>query len=70
MNERQIPNEFWGEAVSTAIYIINHTPTAAVHNITPEERYSGKKPNLSHLKVFGKPSERSNEHEEDIERKE
>ena len=53
MNERQIPNEFWGEAVSTAIYIINRTPTAAVHNVTPEERYSGKKPDISHLKVFG-----------------
>ena len=24
-----------------------------VHNVTPEERYSGKKPDLSHLKVFG-----------------
>ena len=38
--------------MSTAIYIINRTPTAAVHNVTPEERYSGKKPDLSHLKVF------------------
>ena len=27
--------------------------TVAVHNVTPEERYSGKKPDLSHLKVFG-----------------
>ena len=33
---------------------MNRTPTtAAVHNVTPEEKYSGKKPDLSHLKVFG-----------------
>ena len=38
---------------STAIYIINRTLIVAVHNVTPEERYNGKKPDLSHLKVFG-----------------
>ena len=41
-----------GEAMSTAIYIINRTPIAVVHNVTPKERYSDKKPDLSHLKVF------------------
>ena len=33
--------------------IVNRTPIAAVHNVTQEEKYSGKKPDLSHLKVFG-----------------
>ncbi|MCO5600845.1 hypothetical protein L7F22_054961 [Adiantum nelumboides] len=32
---------------------MNRTPTAAVHNVTPEEKFSGKKPNVGHLKVFG-----------------
>ncbi|MCO5587551.1 hypothetical protein L7F22_041501 [Adiantum nelumboides] len=32
---------------------MNTTPTAAVHGVTLEEKYSGKKPNLPHLKVFG-----------------
>jgi hypothetical protein len=37
----------------TAIYIMNRTPTTAVHGMTPKEKYSGRKPYLSHLKVFG-----------------
>ena len=28
-------------------------PTAAVHDLTPQEQYTGKKPDLSHMKVFG-----------------
>ncbi|MCO5610902.1 hypothetical protein L7F22_065145 [Adiantum nelumboides] len=35
------------------MYIMNRTPTAAVHNVTPEEKFSGKKLDLGHLKVFG-----------------
>lgn len=53
MNERSIPNSFWGEAVSTAVYIINRTPTTTVHDMTPEKKYTGKKLDLSPLKVFG-----------------
>lgn len=43
---------FWAEIVNTAIYIVNRTPTAAVHDVTPEEKYTGRKPDLLHLKVF------------------
>ena len=25
----------------------------AIHNVTPEEKYTRKKPHLSHMKVFG-----------------
>jgi len=32
---------------------MNRTPIAAVHGMTPEEKFTGKKPNVSHLKVFG-----------------
>ena len=48
-----MPHHYWAEVVNTAVYIMNRTPTAAVHDVTPEEKYSGKKPDLSHLKVFG-----------------
>jgi hypothetical protein len=39
--------------VATAIYIMNRTPTTAVHGMTPEEKFTGKKPDVSHLRVFG-----------------
>lgn len=45
--------EFWAEAVVNAAYIRNRCPTSAVQNMTPEEAWSGKKPHVSHLRVFG-----------------
>ena len=48
-----MPHSFWTEAVSIAVYIMNKTPTTAIHDVTLEERFTGKKPDLSHLKVFG-----------------
>ena len=53
MAERNLPHYYWAEAVATAVYIMNRTPTAAVHGMTPEEKFTGRKPNLAHLKVFG-----------------
>ena len=37
----------------TTIYIMNRTPTAAVHDVTPEEKFIGLKADVSHFKVFG-----------------
>jgi hypothetical protein len=32
---------------------MNRTPTTVVHGMTPEEKFTSKKPDVSHLKVFG-----------------
>ncbi|MCO5573025.1 hypothetical protein L7F22_026789 [Adiantum nelumboides] len=32
---------------------MNRTPTAVVHDMTPEEKFTRKKPDVSHFKVFG-----------------
>jgi hypothetical protein len=48
-----LPNKFWAEAVNTATYILNRSPTKAVRNQTPFEVWHKRKPNVSHLKVFG-----------------
>ena len=45
--------EFWAEAVVNAVYVRNRCPTRALPSITPEEAWSGKKPCISHLRVFG-----------------
>ena len=52
MAEKNMPHHFWVEAIIIDVYIMNRTPTAAVHDVTPEEKYTGTKPDLSHLKVF------------------
>jgi len=53
LNEKNLPNYFWAEAIAIAMYIMNRTPTVVVHGMTPEEKFTGKKPCVSHLKVFG-----------------
>jgi len=53
LNEKNLPNYFWAETVTTTIYIMNRTPTAAIHGMTLEEKFTSKKPDISHLKVFG-----------------
>jgi len=53
LNEKNLPNYFWVEAVAIAVYIMNRTPTAGVHGMTPEEKFTCKKPDVSHFKVFG-----------------
>ena len=44
--------KFWAEAVSTAVYLKNRTPSSAL-KITPYEAWHGSKPKVDHLRVFG-----------------
>jgi hypothetical protein len=45
--------EFWAEVVNMTIYIKNQCPTKALESKTPQEAWTGRKPNVSHLRVFG-----------------
>jgi hypothetical protein len=40
---------FWGEAVVTAVYILNRSPTKALNSMTPYDAWHGRKPAVSHL---------------------
>ncbi|KAK3749555.1 hypothetical protein QZH41_007287 [Actinostola sp. cb2023] len=53
IKQANLPLKFWAEACSTAVYLHNRSPTAALKDETPFERLFGRKPNISHLKVFG-----------------
>jgi len=53
LNEKNLLNYFWAEAVATTVYIMNRTPIVAVHGMTLEEKFISKKPNVSHFRVFG-----------------
>ena len=48
-----LPKTFWADVVSTAAYLINREPSVSMEFRLPEEVWSGKKVNFSHLKVFG-----------------
>uniref|UniRef100_A0A1X7V394 Retroviral polymerase SH3-like domain-containing protein n=1 Tax=Amphimedon queenslandica TaxID=400682 RepID=A0A1X7V394_AMPQE len=49
----RLPQFFWAEAISTAVYIRNRCPTKAVEGMTPYEAFTGIKPSVSHLRIFG-----------------
>lgn len=51
-----LPKKFWAEAVNTACYLINRSPSAGIDHKIPEEVWSGKPINFSVLKVFGCPA--------------
>ena len=49
----KIANQFWAEAINTACYTINRCMTRPLLEKTPYELLKGRKPNISHLRVFG-----------------
>lgn len=53
--DAELSKKYWAEAISTAVYLKNRVPTRAIQGATPEELWTGIKPDLSHLKVFGIP---------------
>ena len=53
LKQRGMPTVFWGEAVVTAVYILNCSPTKALDGRTPYEAWYGRKPAVSHLRIFG-----------------
>jgi hypothetical protein len=45
--------KYWEEVINCVNYIVNHTPTKALKNITLEEAWTKIKPDVSHFRVFG-----------------
>ena len=48
-----LPHKFWAEALSTATYLRNRSPTTAVCGMTPHEALTGEKTQVDGLRVFG-----------------
>lgn len=44
MKAKHMPRKFWGEAVRTAVFILNRSPTKAVPNKTPYKAWHGRTP--------------------------
>jgi hypothetical protein len=51
--QSNMPIRFWGECVSTAVYLINRLPNSLLSHISPFERLYGHPPTYDHLRVFG-----------------
>jgi transposase InsO family protein len=55
LNDQGISMFLWGEAAMTEIYVQNRIPRRILKDMTPEEAFSGKKPNVENLRIFGCP---------------
>jgi len=53
LNDTVLPKYFWAGAVNTACYIMNRSLIRPILKKTAYELYNGRKPNISHLHVFG-----------------
>ena len=54
LTDSKLPASFWGLAVLTAVYLRNRTPTKTLPgHITPHEKMTKEKPDLSMLCIFG-----------------
>jgi transposase InsO family protein len=53
LKSKGVPPKFWGEAVSTSVYLLNRSSTKNVKGKTPYEAWHGRKPQVAHLRTFG-----------------
>ncbi|KAK9184519.1 hypothetical protein WN943_024869 [Citrus x changshan-huyou] len=52
----KLPMSLWAEALDTACYIVNRSPSSGINFRTPYELWSGKPADYSHLRIFGCPA--------------
>jgi hypothetical protein len=55
IHDQDMPMHLWDEAARTTVYVQNRLSHSALGFKTPEEMFTGKKPEVSHLKIFGCP---------------
>lgn len=53
LSETGLGEEFWAEASSTVVYMINRTPFIPLELKVPEEVWSGRAPEYDHMRRFG-----------------
>jgi hypothetical protein len=53
MKAKALPGVFWGEAVTTAVYLLNRSSSKAIGGKTPYQLWNGSTPSVQHLRTFG-----------------
>jgi transposase InsO family protein len=55
IHDQDLPMGLWVEATMTTVYVQNQLSHSSLGFKTLEEMFTGKKPKVSHLKIFGCP---------------
>ena len=53
LKSMNVPDVLWGESVNHVVYLLNRVNTKALKETTPYEMWTGRKPHVEHLRVFG-----------------
>jgi len=53
ITESGLSKAFWAECLAALVHVLDRCPTSAVQGATPFELWNGKKPDVSHLRVWG-----------------
>ena len=53
LHDQGLPMHLWEEACNTVVYVQNCCPHRVLGMSTLEEAFTGKKPDVSHFKIFG-----------------
>lgn len=53
LSQAKLPKSFWGEALSTAVHILNLTPCVPLQFDVPNRVWTGKDVSYDYLRVFG-----------------
>jgi hypothetical protein len=53
LHHRSLPLELWGEAINTAVYILNRISSRTLHGATPFTKWYGEPPDVSYFREFG-----------------
>ena len=51
--DSKLPHKFWAEALTTAAYLWNQSPTKVIEGISPYKAWTKEKPQAEHLRAFG-----------------
>jgi hypothetical protein len=52
MKAKGLPGYFWGEAITTVVYLLNRSPSRSVEGKTSYEAWHDRKPSIAHLHTF------------------
>jgi hypothetical protein len=52
LKAKGLPATFWGEAVATAVYVLNRSTSKGAGGKMPYEPWTGSMPSVQHLRTF------------------
>lgn len=56
LRSANLSDGFWQDAVDTAVHLINRSTRTGLKRMTPEESWTGAKPDITNLRTFGCPA--------------